>query len=60
MATRRRICRIRVLAKNLPFFCDSLWQIWRVLSQFGEFGEFGEGRLDRFIHKNIFFVYKMT
>ncbi len=51
-------------------FCDSLRRIWRVLSQFGEFGEFGkfgefgefgefgkfgEGRLDRFIHKNIFF-----
>ncbi len=44
-------------------FCDSLWRIWRVLSEFGkfgnfgEFGEFGEGRLDRFIHKNIFFLY---
>jgi hypothetical protein len=29
--------------------------------EFGKFGEFGEGRLDRFIHKNIFFfVYKTT
>jgi hypothetical protein len=26
-------------------------------SEFGEFGEFGEGRLDRFIPKNIFFLY---
>ncbi len=44
-------------------FCDSLRRIWQVLSEFGEFGkfgEFGEGRLDCFIHKNIFFVYKMT
>jgi hypothetical protein len=44
-------------------FCDSLRQIWQVLSEFGKFGKFGkfgEGRLDRFIHKNIFFVYKMT
>ena len=63
MATRRRICRIRVLAKNLPFFFVTRSRIWRVLSQFGEFGEFGEfgkfgeGRLDRFIHKNIFFLY---
>ncbi len=23
----------------------------------GEFGEFGKGRLDRFIHKKIFFLY---
>ena len=64
MATRRQICRIQVLAKNSPNFCDSLRRIWRVLSQFGEFGElgeFGEGRLDCFIHKNIFFfVYKTT
>jgi hypothetical protein len=36
-------------------FCDSLRRIWQVLSKFGKFGEFGEGRLDRFIHKNIFF-----
>ena len=39
-------------------FCDSLRQIWRVLSKFGKFGkfgEFGEGRLDRFIHKKIFY-----
>jgi hypothetical protein len=44
-------------------FCDSLRRIWRVLSEFGEFGEFGkfgefgEGRLDRYIHKKIFFLY---
>jgi hypothetical protein len=35
-------------------FCDSLWRIWRVLSKFSEFGE---DRLDRFIPKNIFFLY---
>jgi hypothetical protein len=27
------------------------------LSEFGESGEFGEDRLDRFIPKNIFFLY---
>ena len=44
-------------------FCDSLQQIWWELSKFSEFsefgesGEFGEDRLDRFIPKNIFFLY---
>ncbi len=63
-----KICRFwRVLefakTSDPPNFCDSRRQIWRVLSQFsefsefGEFGEFGEGKLDRFIPKNIFFLY---
>jgi hypothetical protein len=36
-------------------------QVWQLLhefsefSEFGEFSEFSECRLDRFIHKNIFF-----
>ena len=44
-------------------FCDSLRPIWRVLNKFSEFskfdesGEFGKDRLDRFITKNIFFLY---
>jgi hypothetical protein len=32
-----------------------VWQLLHEFSEFSEFGEFSECRLDRFIHKNIFF-----
>ncbi len=37
-----------------------VWQLLHEFSEFSEFGKFSECRLDRFIHKNIFFVYKTT
>jgi hypothetical protein len=58
----RRFWRVLKFVKTSdpPNFCDLRRRIWRVLSEFSEFsefGEFGEGRLDRFIPKNIFFLY---
>ncbi len=35
-------------------------QVWQLLHKFSEFGKFSECRLDRFIHKNIFLVFKTT
>ncbi len=32
-----------------------VWQLLHEFSKFSEFGKFSECRLDRFIHKNIFF-----
>jgi hypothetical protein len=47
----------RVLSKFLWLASANLASIERFgeFGEFGEFGKFGEGRLDRFIHKKIFF-----